>query len=153
MWIVVNVMPSPTTSDATTRVQASSAAFEATYALKRGGLVWTPIEEMFTMWPNPRSRMGYLGIGAIRLTMGLLPHMRERGSGHIVNVSSIGAQTNPPRFSAYVASKAALDAFTRVVSSETIGDNVTFTTIHMEAPMPRARVNRAWLVRPLTRRP
>ena len=40
-------------------------------------------------------------------------------------------QTNPPRFSAYVASKAALDAFTRVVSSETIGDNVTFTTIHM----------------------
>ena len=40
-------------------------------------------------------------------------------------------QTNPPRFSAYVASKSALDAFTRVVSSETIGDNVTFTTIHM----------------------
>ena len=57
--------------------------------------------------------------------------MRERKAGHIVNVSSIGVQTNPPRFSAYVASKAALDAFTRVVSSETIGDNVTFTTIHM----------------------
>jgi NAD(P)-dependent dehydrogenase (short-subunit alcohol dehydrogenase family) len=57
--------------------------------------------------------------------------MREKKSGHIVNVSSIGVQTNPPRFSAYVASKAALDAFTRVVSSETIGDNVTFTTIHM----------------------
>ena len=63
--------------------------------------------------------------------LGLLPHMREQQSGHIVNVSSIGVQTNPPRFSAYVASKAALDAFTRVVSSETIGDNVTFTTIHM----------------------
>jgi NAD(P)-dependent dehydrogenase (short-subunit alcohol dehydrogenase family) len=61
----------------------------------------------------------------------LLPHMRERRSGHIVNISSIGVQTNPPRFSAYVASKAALDAFTRVVSTETIGDNVTFTTIHM----------------------
>jgi NAD(P)-dependent dehydrogenase (short-subunit alcohol dehydrogenase family) len=69
--------------------------------------------------------------GTIRLTMSLLPHMKERSFGHIVNVSSIGAQTNPPRFSAYVASKAALDAFTRVVSSETIGDNVTFTTIHM----------------------
>ena len=41
------------------------------------------------------------------------------------------SQTNPPRFSAYVASKAALDAFTRVVELETIGDNVTFTTIHM----------------------
>jgi len=69
--------------------------------------------------------------GAIRLTMNLLPHMQERKTGHIVNISSIGAQTNPPRFSAYVASKAALDAWTRVVASETIGDNVHFTTIHM----------------------
>ena len=69
--------------------------------------------------------------GAIKLVMGLLPHMQERGSGHVVNVSSIGAQTNPPRFSAYVASKAALDAFTRVVSSEVIGQGITFTTIHM----------------------
>jgi NAD(P)-dependent dehydrogenase (short-subunit alcohol dehydrogenase family)/thioester reductase-like protein len=69
--------------------------------------------------------------GAVKLIIGLLPHMRERGSGHIVNVSSIGVQANPPRFSAYVASKAALDAFTRVVTSEVIGDGVTFTTIHM----------------------
>jgi NAD(P)-dependent dehydrogenase (short-subunit alcohol dehydrogenase family) len=74
-------------------------------------------------------RLNYLG--TIKLILNLLPHMREKKSGHIVNVSSIGVQTNPPRFSAYVASKSALDAFTRVVSSETIGDNVTFTTIHM----------------------
>ena len=74
-------------------------------------------------------RLNYLG--TVKLILGLLPHMREKKSGHIVNVSSIGVQTNPPRFSAYVASKSALDAFTRVVSSETIGDNVTFTTIHM----------------------
>ena len=70
-------------------------------------------------------------LGTIKLIIQLLPHMRERRSGHVVNVSSIGVQTNPPRFSAYVASKAALDAFTRVVGSETIGDGVTFTTIHM----------------------
>jgi thioester reductase-like protein len=69
--------------------------------------------------------------GAIKLIIGLLPHMRERGSGHIVNISSIGVQTSPPRFSAYVASKAALDAFTRVVASEVVGDGVSFTTIHM----------------------
>lgn len=69
--------------------------------------------------------------GAVKLIIGLLPSMRERGSGHIVNISSIGVQANPPRFSAYVASKAALDAFTRVVASEVIGDGVTFTTIHM----------------------
>ncbi|HWX95465.1 MAG TPA: SDR family oxidoreductase [Solirubrobacteraceae bacterium] len=69
--------------------------------------------------------------GAVKLIIGLLPRMRERGFGHVVNISSIGVQTNPPRFSAYVASKAALDAFTRVVASEVIGDGVTFTTIHM----------------------
>ncbi len=70
--------------------------------------------------------------GAIKIIMALLPHMRERGFGHIVNVSSIGVQTAPPRFSAYVASKSALDAWTRVVSSEVIGDGVSFTTIHMQ---------------------
>jgi len=69
--------------------------------------------------------------GAIKMIMALLPHMRERGFGHVVNVSSIGVQMSPPRFSAYVASKSALDAWTRVVSSEVIGDGVSFTTIHM----------------------
>jgi NAD(P)-dependent dehydrogenase (short-subunit alcohol dehydrogenase family) len=74
-------------------------------------------------------KLNYLG--TIKLIMGFLPHMRDRHAGHVVNVSSIGVQTNPPRFSAYVASKAALDAWTRVVGSESIGDNVHFTTIHM----------------------
>ncbi len=69
--------------------------------------------------------------GAIRLVMGLLPKMRAQKSGHVVNVSSIGVLTNPPRFSAYVASKAALDAWSNVVSSELISDGVSFTSIHM----------------------
>ena len=69
--------------------------------------------------------------GAIRLVMGILPKMREQGSGHIVNISSIGVLTNPPRFSAYVASKAALDAWSNVVSSEVFGDGISFTSIHM----------------------
>ncbi len=68
---------------------------------------------------------------AVRLILALLPHMRERGFGHIVNISSIGVQTNTPRFAAYVASKAALDAFSRVAAGETHGDGVTFTTVHM----------------------
>jgi NAD(P)-dependent dehydrogenase (short-subunit alcohol dehydrogenase family) len=68
---------------------------------------------------------------AVRMIYALLPHMSDRHFGHIVNISSIGVQTAPPRFSAYVASKAALDAFSRVVASETWGDGVTFTTIHM----------------------
>jgi NAD(P)-dependent dehydrogenase (short-subunit alcohol dehydrogenase family) len=69
--------------------------------------------------------------GAVRLTLALLPQMSRRRFGHIVNISSIGVQTNPPRFSAYLGSKAALDAFARVVASETYGDGITFTTIHM----------------------
>jgi NAD(P)-dependent dehydrogenase (short-subunit alcohol dehydrogenase family) len=69
--------------------------------------------------------------GAIRLVMGLVPKLRESGRGHVVNVSSIGVQTNPPRFSAYVASKAALDAWSNVVASELVGDGITFTSIHM----------------------
>jgi NAD(P)-dependent dehydrogenase (short-subunit alcohol dehydrogenase family) len=69
--------------------------------------------------------------GAVKLILKLLPVMRERRSGHIVNISSIGVQTNTPRFSAYVASKAALDAFSRCIASEIIDDGVTITTIHM----------------------
>jgi NAD(P)-dependent dehydrogenase (short-subunit alcohol dehydrogenase family) len=69
--------------------------------------------------------------GAIRLVMGLLPKMREQQRGHVVNISSIGVQTNPPRFSAYVASKSALDSWSNVVSSELVGDGITFTGIHM----------------------
>jgi NAD(P)-dependent dehydrogenase (short-subunit alcohol dehydrogenase family) len=70
-------------------------------------------------------------LGAVRLILRLLPVMRQRKSGHIINVSSIGVQTNTPRFSAYVASKAALDAFSRSIASEIIDDKVHITTIHM----------------------
>ncbi|HEV2724437.1 MAG TPA: SDR family oxidoreductase, partial [Thermoleophilaceae bacterium] len=69
--------------------------------------------------------------GALKLIMAFLPGMRERKSGHIINVSSIGAQTNTPRFSAYVASKSALDAFTRCAAPECLADNVKFTTVYM----------------------
>jgi NAD(P)-dependent dehydrogenase (short-subunit alcohol dehydrogenase family)/uncharacterized protein YbjT (DUF2867 family) len=69
--------------------------------------------------------------GAIRLVMGLMPAMHRQKSGHIVNISSIGVQTNPPRFSAYVASKSALDSWSNVVASEVVGNGITFTNIHM----------------------
>ena len=59
--------------------------------------------------------------GALKLILAFLPGMRERKSGHIINVSSIGVQTNTPRFSAYVASKAALDAFSRCVGARVRG--------------------------------
>jgi short-subunit dehydrogenase len=69
--------------------------------------------------------------GPVKLILKLLPVMRERGTGHIINISTIGLQVNTPRFSAYVASKAALDAFSRSIAPEVIGDGVHLTTIYM----------------------
>jgi short-subunit dehydrogenase len=67
----------------------------------------------------------------VKLILDLLPVMREQESGHIINVSTIGLQTNTPRFSAYLASKAALDAFSRSIAPEIIGDGVHVTTVYM----------------------
>ena len=69
--------------------------------------------------------------GCLRVTMGLLPGMVAKRKGHVVNISSIGVLTNAPRFSAYVASKAALDAWTRCAASEFADQGVSFTTINM----------------------
>ncbi|MBJ7330871.1 MAG: SDR family NAD(P)-dependent oxidoreductase [Solirubrobacteraceae bacterium] len=71
--------------------------------------------------------------GAVRLTVPLVAHMRERGSGgHVVNVSTLGVQFGPePRFAAYLASKAAVDAFARSAAPETRRDRVRWTTIYM----------------------
>jgi len=69
--------------------------------------------------------------GSLKMILGLLPAMEERRHGHIINVSSIGVLTNAPRFSAYVASKAALDAFSRCAAAEFSDTGVAFTTINM----------------------
>ena len=69
--------------------------------------------------------------GAVRLMLSLLPSMRERRTGHVVNISSTGVQAKVPRFAGYVASKAALDAFSDCVAAEVHHDNVRFTTVYM----------------------
>ena len=69
--------------------------------------------------------------GSIRLIMGLMPTMTQRRKGHIINISSIGVLASSPRFSAYVASKAALDAFSRCAQGELSGKGISFTTINM----------------------
>lgn len=68
---------------------------------------------------------------ALRLILGFLPSMRRRRRGHIINVSSIGVQVGPPRFSAYIASKAALEGFTKCAAPELIGDGIDMTSIYM----------------------
>ena len=69
--------------------------------------------------------------GALKLIFGFAPKMLERKSGHIINISSIGVLASPPRFSAYVASKAALDAFSWCAAPEFADSNVRFTTVNM----------------------
>ncbi len=69
--------------------------------------------------------------GSLKMILGLLPTMAERRKGHIINISSIGVLTNAPRFSAYVASKAALDSFSRCAAAEFNDTGVAFTTINM----------------------
>jgi NAD(P)-dependent dehydrogenase (short-subunit alcohol dehydrogenase family) len=69
--------------------------------------------------------------GCLRLIMGFLPAMTQRRKGHVINISSIGVLASSPRFSAYVASKAALDAFSRCAQAEFSGKNIAFTTINM----------------------
>jgi thioester reductase-like protein/short-subunit dehydrogenase involved in D-alanine esterification of teichoic acids len=84
--------------------------------------------------------------GAVRMVLALLPHWRERRFGHVVNVSSAGVQARNPKYSSYLPTKAALDAFADVVSTETLSDHITFTNIHMplvRTPMitPSRRLN------------
>jgi NAD(P)-dependent dehydrogenase (short-subunit alcohol dehydrogenase family) len=89
------------------------------------------IENSFDRMHDYERTMQVNYFGALRLTMGLLPKMIEQRRGHVINISSIGVLTNAPRFSAYVASKAALDAFVRCAASEFIDRGIEFTTINM----------------------
>jgi len=89
------------------------------------------IESSYDRFHDYERTMQLNYFGCLRVTMGLLPGMVARKKGHVVNISSIGVLTNAPRFSAYVASKAALDAWTRCASSEFADQGITFTTINM----------------------
>ena len=89
------------------------------------------IESSYDRFHDYERTMQLNYFGCLRVTMGFLPGMVEKRKGHIVNISSIGVLTNAPRFSAYVASKAALDAWTRCASSEFADQGITFTTINM----------------------
>ena len=78
-----------------------------------------------------RAAFELLLLGPLRLARLALPGMAERHRGHIINISSIGVLTNAPRFSAYVSSKAALDAFSRCAQAEFSDNGINFTTINM----------------------
>ena len=71
-------------------------------------------------------------LGPIRLLLGLLPAMQERGAGHIVNISSIGVRMLPtPRWGTYLASKGAFDMWLRSVAPELHCEGIDVTSVYM----------------------
>jgi NAD(P)-dependent dehydrogenase (short-subunit alcohol dehydrogenase family) len=121
--------------------EAGCKAFVETLETEHGGVdflinnagrsIRRAIESSYERFHDFQRTMDLNYFGCLRVTMGLLPGMAKKRKGHVVNISSIGVLTNAPRFSAYVASKAALDAWTRCASSEFADVGITFTTINM----------------------
>ncbi|MBX3636709.1 MAG: SDR family oxidoreductase [Rubrivivax sp.] len=121
--------------------EAGCRAFVETLEREHGGVdflvnnagrsIRRAIESSYDRFHDFQRTMDLNYFGCLRVTLGLLPGMVKKRKGHVVNISSIGVLTNAPRFSAYVASKAALDAWTRCASSEYADMGVTFTTINM----------------------
>lgn len=73
-------------------------------------------------------QLNYLAV--VRLTLGLLGPMLERGKGHVINVSSVAALMTTPRFAAYLASKSAVDAFSRSLRIELAEKGIAVTSIN-----------------------
>jgi NAD(P)-dependent dehydrogenase (short-subunit alcohol dehydrogenase family) len=96
-----------------------------------GKSIRRPVESSIDRFHDFERPMQLNYFGAIRLTMGVLPAMRERRRGQIVNISTWAVQLRPARFSGYVASKAALEAWSDCVQGEVQADGIVFTTIRM----------------------
>ncbi|AXT86922.1 short-chain dehydrogenase [Aeromicrobium sp. A1-2] len=79
--------------------------------------------------------------GAVRLTLALVPRFLEQGHGHVVVSSSMSTQVPIPLFSAYLASKAALESFTRSLTAELGHQGVTSTVVYF--PMVRTEMSGA----------
>jgi len=69
--------------------------------------------------------------GALRFILRALPGMDRRRHGHIINISSMGVLGHPPRFSAYIASKSALEGFSLCAAAEFSDRGIHFTNINM----------------------
>lgn len=106
-----------------------------------GRSIRRPVRESLDRLHDYERTMAVNYLAAVGLTLGVLPGMLAAGAGHVVNVSSVSTIVGAPRFSAYVSSKAALNAFTKVVAGELQGTGVTFTTVHV--PLVRTAMSAA----------
>jgi NAD(P)-dependent dehydrogenase (short-subunit alcohol dehydrogenase family) len=89
------------------------------------------IEHSYDRFHDYQRTMQVNYFAPVRLTLALLPQMQKKKRGHVIGISSLGVLTSAPRFSAYVASKAALEGFSRCAASEFADDGIAFTIINM----------------------
>lgn len=95
-----------------------------------GRSIRRPISEAYERAHDYERTMRLNYFSAVHLMLALLPGMVERGFGHIINISTMGVHGRAPRWSAYVASKSALEAFSNVLAVEAREAGVSVTNIH-----------------------
>lgn len=88
------------------------------------------IKDSLTRFHDYERTMQINYFAAVKLTNCLLPHMLKRQTGHIINISSYGVLSSSPLFSAYIASKAALDAYGRCLAAEVKHSKVHVSTLN-----------------------
>lgn len=133
-----------------------------------GRSIRRPVREALERFHDYERVMRLNYFAAVKLTLAFLPGMLERRSGHVVNVSSVSTLLPTPRFSAYVASKCALEGFSRSLAAELVDEGVHVSLVHfplvktnMSAPtaiyryLPQLEVDEAaaWIVKAIERRP
>ena len=95
-----------------------------------GRSIRRPIRESLDRYHDFERTMQLNYFAAVRLSLTFLRRFLEQGHGHIVNISSMAALVPTPRFAAYAASKAALDAFSKSVGGELTGSGVHISTVN-----------------------
>jgi short-subunit dehydrogenase len=95
-----------------------------------GRSIRRPVRESIDRYHDFERLMQLNYFAAVKMTLGLLPRMLEQRSGHIINISSMSALIPTPRFAAYVASKSALEGFSRTLAAELVDDGVDVTVIN-----------------------
>jgi len=106
-----------------------------------GRSIRRPILESLDRIHDYERTMAINYFGAVRLTLALVPRFVEQGHGHVVVSSSMSTQMPIPLFSAYLASKSALESFTRSLTAELGRKGLTSTVVYF--PMVRTEMSGA----------
>lgn len=116
------------TSDESVSAALSSLSRPADVLVNNAGLQQVSPLERFSLaeWDH---LIQVMLTGVARMTRAVLPVMRDRGFGRIVNMGSIHSLVASPFKSAYVAAKHGLIGFSKAIALETADTDITINTI------------------------